>query len=226
MSVEPKPAGTVVLVRDAPRGLELLLLQRAGRDQGMARGVWVFPGGQIEPGDRSSGSLEEAARRAAVREAAEEAGLELDPARLVPISRWITPEVSPRRFDAWFFLASVDAGAQVRVDGAEICAHRWVDVPSALAAHHGGEIRLAPPTFVTVSWLAEHTDAAAALERFGAEPLQTFVSRICTLPGGGACILYAGDAGYEAGDPERPGARHRLWTLPGGWRYERTSSDR
>jgi hypothetical protein len=35
-------------------------------------------------------------------------------------------------------------------------------------------------------------------------------------------MLYPGDAGYDAGDPEAPGARHRLWALAGSWRYERS----
>jgi hypothetical protein len=36
-------------------------------------------------------------------------------------------------------------------------------------------------------------------------------------------MLYPGDAGYEAGDVERPGPRHRLWSLPAGYRYERST---
>jgi hypothetical protein len=38
---------------------------------------------------------------------------------------------------------------------------------------------------------------------------------------GEPCILYPGDAGYEAGDPARPGPRHRLWMQKERWRYER-----
>jgi len=32
--------------------------------------------------------------------------------------------------------------------------------------------------------------------------------------------LWHGDAGYENGDVERPGPRHRLWMLRDGWRFE------
>jgi hypothetical protein len=35
-------------------------------------------------------------------------------------------------------------------------------------------------------------------------------------------MLYPGDAGYEANDPARAGARHRILALPSGWRYERS----
>jgi hypothetical protein len=34
--------------------------------------------------------------------------------------------------------------------------------------------------------------------------------------------MWDGDAGYEDGDPERPGPRHRLWLDAAGWRFERS----
>jgi 8-oxo-dGTP pyrophosphatase MutT (NUDIX family) len=50
--VIPQPAATVTLVRDAPRGLEVLMLQRS-LDLAFMPGVHVFPGGALEPGDDS-----------------------------------------------------------------------------------------------------------------------------------------------------------------------------
>jgi hypothetical protein len=32
--------------------------------------------------------------------------------------------------------------------------------------------------------------------------------------------VYAEDSAYADLALERPGRRHRLWALPGGWRYE------
>lgn len=226
MSDAPKPSGTVVVVRDASDGLELLLLQRAPRKDGKP-GPWVFPGGKVDPADRpgADAAPAEIARRAAVRETEEEAGLRLAPDSLVYISRWVTPAVAPRRFDTWFFLAPVAAGAaggDVRVDGEEIHAHRWLAPRDALTYHHEGSVRLAPPTFVTVSWLVEHATAEAALRTLGANPPPPFHPRICKTEGG-PCILYPGDAGYDADDPQRAGARHRLWMLAEGWRYERVA---
>ena len=114
----PHPSGTVVVLRDAP-GLELLLLQRSARDG--QPGLWVFPGGKVDAGDQRSGAdPADDARRAAVRETAEEAGLALEAETLAEISRWVTPEIAPRRFDTWFFAAIAPADAAVRVDGAEI----------------------------------------------------------------------------------------------------------
>jgi len=220
MTGAPKPSATVVVVRDAPTGLELLLLQRSPRKDGKP-GPWVFPGGKIEPQDhRESGDDLAIARRAAVRETHEEAGLALPSTELVPISRWITPDIAPRRFDTWFFLGAAQPDHAVRVDGGEICDHRWLPPQQALEAHVAREVRLAPPTFVTVTWLTQYSHARAAITELGAEPLLTFRPKIFPIEGG-ACILYPGDAGYDADDPELLGARHRLWSLGGEYRYER-----
>ncbi len=218
MSEEPKPAATVVVIRDASERLEVLLLER-----NVGEGAWVFPGGRIEQVDHAlaSDDLDQAARDAAVREAREEAALELSREALVPISRWITPKVSPRRYDTWFFLCSVERDIEVRVDGSEIRSHRWLEAPDALAAHHRGEMPLAPPTFVTVSWLAEHARAADAIQELSRAPYLTFRPRIHRTAEG-ACILYPEDAGYEANEMELPGPRHRLWMRRQGWSYERS----
>ena len=48
--VKPFPAATVTLVRDAPGGLEVLLLERSQSLKFMP-GAFVFPGGALDPGD-------------------------------------------------------------------------------------------------------------------------------------------------------------------------------
>lgn len=88
----PRPSATLAVVRDAPGGLEVLLLQRSERGDENS-GAWVFPGGMVEPGDMAAGAFShgladaEASARlavpngglafyvAAVRECFEEAGL-------------------------------------------------------------------------------------------------------------------------------------------------------
>jgi 8-oxo-dGTP pyrophosphatase MutT (NUDIX family) len=222
MSSEPRPSATVVVVRDAD-GLEVLLMER-----NRGRGAWVFPGGKLDAADGplDSGAWEASARRAAVREAREEAALSLDAGDLVPISRWITPDLAPKRFDTLFFAACVGSDVDVRPDGGEMRSHRWWSPGDALAAHHRDEIQLAPPTFVTISWLLDHSRSRDALESLGAAELITFRPHICKTSAGQTCILYPGDAGYESFEPEREGSIHRLWMVSEGWRYERTGADR
>ncbi len=50
--VEPKPAATVILLRDGDRGLEVLMLRKAPGKH-FAAGAWVFPGGKVEASDVS-----------------------------------------------------------------------------------------------------------------------------------------------------------------------------
>ena len=49
----PRPAATLVIVRDAANGLEVLLLRRAERGSPES-GSWVFPGGTVDRRDREA----------------------------------------------------------------------------------------------------------------------------------------------------------------------------
>src|SRR3712207_1203169 len=53
--VEPWPAATVILARDAAEGgLEVFMVRRHGRS-GFAASAWVFPGGTVDAADRTLG---------------------------------------------------------------------------------------------------------------------------------------------------------------------------
>jgi 8-oxo-dGTP pyrophosphatase MutT (NUDIX family) len=53
-AVAPKPAATLLLLRDGPEGLEVLMMERPA-SAGFAAGAMVFPGGRIEPTDHLLG---------------------------------------------------------------------------------------------------------------------------------------------------------------------------
>jgi 8-oxo-dGTP pyrophosphatase MutT (NUDIX family) len=209
-------------MRDQPAGYEVLLVQR-NQQLSFHGGAWVFPGGRIDPQDyaNSQNDVLAAAKRAAVREVWEEAGVRVDADDLVLISRWITPEGQPKRFDTWFFAARAE-DEPVCIDGEEIHAHRWLQPALAVEMQARGELVLPPPTFVTLVQLNKAAEVNAMLEFLKAGPIDTYRPRLCLLPGG-ACTLYVGDAGYDANDPDVRGPRHRLWMLESGWRYERTT---
>jgi 8-oxo-dGTP pyrophosphatase MutT (NUDIX family) len=214
----PAPAATVVLLRESGERLEVLFVRRSSK-LAFHGGAWVFPGGRVDPGDEGDDGEEAAARRAAVREAREEAGVDVDPSTLVALSHWTTPPGPPRRFSTWFFVGAAGAG-DVRVDGGEISDHAWHTPDEALAARADGRIELAPPTFVTMFELLPHrriTDALAALK---GRDVPVFEPRVVQVEGG-MCCLYAGDAGFESGDATLTGARHRLVMSTSDWRYER-----
>ncbi len=214
------PAATVVPLRDRQSGLEALLLRRSSR--GSFGGMWVFPGGQVDDDDRDADGDEVAgARRAAVREAREEAGLELEEPSLVPLSFWVPPPEAPRRFATWFFLAAAPSSGDVEVDRSEIREHRWMTPAAAMKAHNAGEIDLAPPTFTTLWWLAQQTSVELALRAAGARAPERFQTHIASASGRGLmATLWEGDAGYDDGDYDRPGPRRRLVMDPGRWRVE------
>lgn len=217
----PQPAASVVLLRDGTAGPEILYLRRSP-DLRFMGGYWVFPGGRIDPGDRRPGGETDelaAARRAAAREALEEAGVAVDPAALHPMCQWTTPASSPIRFATWFFAAAADPAA-VRVDGVEIHDHRWWRPPDALQAHRDQRIQFANPTFALSTRLAEHPTVADALAAVDAWPRERLLGRLHRIDGG-RVALYAEDCAYATGDLDCPGPRHRIWMVDGGWRYER-----
>jgi 8-oxo-dGTP pyrophosphatase MutT (NUDIX family) len=219
---QPVAAATVVLARDQPGGLEVLMLKRDSR--GAFGGMWVFPGGRVDRDDLTTegeGDVIGAARRAAVREAQEEAGLVLDPDGLVPIAHWTPPAEAPRRFNTWFFLASAPPGADVLVDGHEIHDHGWLRPADALARRDEGLIELAPPTWVTLWKLTAAATVEEALAQARASIPRRFETHMARL-GSDPAALFEGDAGYEDHDATRPGPRHRLLMLPEGWRFEYT----
>jgi 8-oxo-dGTP pyrophosphatase MutT (NUDIX family) len=151
----------VIVMRDGPARLELLMVRRTPQARFMA-GHWVFPGGAVDAAD---GEGQPGLRAAAVRELEEEAAVVLAAnAELVPFARWITPAQSPIRFDTWFFLAAAPAGAaDPRVDGVEIVDFRWLTAADALAAAAAGDFELAFPTQKQLELLGSFGSAVEAL---------------------------------------------------------------
>lgn len=206
-----------MLVRDGTGGAEVLYLRR-NRSLSFHGGSWVFPGGRIDPEDERGDGPEPAARRAASREALEEAGLAVDPGSLRYLCHWTTPETSPKRFATWFFIAAAEG--EVAVDGGEIHDHRWLTPAAALAAQRAGEMGLPAPAFVLSTRLAGHTSAAdmiAAAARWSPDRLLPKIYPVS----GGRVALYHQDAGFAGDDLEASGPRHRTWMIESGWRYER-----
>jgi len=186
--------------------------------------MWVFPGGRVDPEDWAGvaeGDLIAASRRASVRETQEEAGLTIDESSLVVFSHWTPPAISIKRFLTWFFIAPAPEG-EVVIDRGEIHDSAWMRPAEALRRRDALEIELAPPTWVTLDNLSRYENVAAALADARSREPETFTTRIGRVEGG-MTAMWHGDAGYEDGDPSRPGARHRLWMMDNGWRYERTT---
>ncbi len=113
------------------------------------------------------------------------------------VSHWITPHLSPKRYDTRFFVTAVPPGQEAEHDEGETIATVWVRPRAALAASAGAEVDLLPPTLANLrnlqsfrttdeamAWAAEVTDVPTVLP-------------IVLIEDGHVLILRPGDAGYE-----------------------------
>ena len=176
---EPRPAASVVLLRRGgkhqDRALEVLLLKRSEEAKFMP-GVWVFPGGAVDPED---GASDAGYRTCAVRELEEEASIALAAEEeLVLFSRWITPEVVSRRFDAWFFLALAPAHTPPKPDGVETVDAGWFEPEKALEAQRAGELVLAFPTITQLESLLPFKTSDEAIAAHRGQPVEPILPKI------------------------------------------------
>lgn len=188
----PDPAATVVALRDGGSGLEVLVVKRNPRGFFGSLVVFPG-GRVDEVDSAISGEsvMSEASHRhAAVRELSEEAGMlltdrgiepapgvkgdefydwvskhdkSLAPERLVLISRWVTPEAAPRRFDTRFYLLACDETPDVAIDTDELVDHRWVSPMTALEKHQAGDWPMWLPTIAHLRWLTKRSSLADAI---------------------------------------------------------------
>ena len=92
-------AATVVVLREGDAGMEVLMLKKNSKIY--FGGMWVFPGGRVDPEDADVDDASEFGRfeRAAIREAHEEAAIDLKqtngPRGIAPQPRGRAPQQRP-----------------------------------------------------------------------------------------------------------------------------------
>ena len=185
-----RAAASLILLRDAVTGPEVLLVQR-NPEQRFMGGAWVFPGGSTHADDGDE-------QRTAVRELREEAGIALaHDHELVRFSRWITPAQVKVRFDTHFFVASAPEGAAPAVDGRECVDWRWLAPATALDLHARDELMLVFPTIKHLEQLAGFSSVADALAAARGWRVLAVEPRVL-VEGGVARVLLPGEPGYDA----------------------------
>lgn len=178
-AVVPRPAATVMLLRDRPAGMEVLLLQRAASTP-FVPGAHVFPGGAVDAADddhddddvvvglsrdeadRILGVAGETGTRT-IADLYREHRLRVPLDQVAYVSNWITPEPSPRRYDARFFAAAMPEAQRAGPDGWEAVDAGWWKPSDALADWQAGRIDLIEPTVVSLQLLCRFPGTADAL---------------------------------------------------------------
>jgi 8-oxo-dGTP pyrophosphatase MutT (NUDIX family) len=202
----PRPAATVLLVRDRDPW-ELLMVHRPGGAD-FAPGAYVFPGGAVHDEDRP---WPDQIAGAAVRETFEETGIllahagqaECDAVRalvsggstfhaallslglkaafgeLVMFARWITPAQLRRRFDTRFYLARMPSDQEVHPQEGEVTDWLWTSPRRALETN---EITLVYATRAILESVVEQTDVVEWAR--GLRDIPTVEPRIVSTNGG------------------------------------------
>ncbi len=215
------PAATVILLRDSDRGVETLMLHRTSKVH--FGGMWVFPGGRIDPEDYpESKDVNIAAQQAAVRETFEETGITIGRDAFAWFAHWTPPAGTPRRYATWFFACILKTDQVIAVDGFEIQNHEWIKPAEALTRHAAGEIDLAPPTWITLHQLALHEPTTALWQVLKDQPVRVYETRIRKDRDDRRIALWAEDAAYAGGEVDQAGPRHRLVLDPNGFIFENT----
>lgn len=90
-------------------------------------------------------------------------GLRLAVDDVVPVDRWVTPEESPVRFDARFYVAPTPPGQTAVADDREVDDARWWGPSHALDAWRADRIQLIEPTVASLELLSEFASVETAV---------------------------------------------------------------
>src|SRR5712664_1651353 len=173
-AAEPRPAASVIIVRDAPPGapepIEVYMVRRQ-RSMKFLGGFYAFPGGKVDPGDAASSVLDgcrglDAARAAAARQALvgqgadfgallAEAGWRCDLRPLRYLSHFVTPRTSPIRFSARFFLCRLPAGQAPRLYTEETSEGFWIHPGDGDRRFRANEMAMAEPAEYGLAYIAQ-----------------------------------------------------------------------
>jgi 8-oxo-dGTP pyrophosphatase MutT (NUDIX family) len=122
-------------------------------------------------------------------------GVRIDLNALTVFARWITPPLTPKRFDTWFYVADAPDDQLAACDGRETVDAEWVEPREVLRLAEAGERKVIFPTRMNVQLLAEASSAQDCIDRAAARPLVTVEPQVQDREGGKVLVLPS-DAGY------------------------------
>lgn len=136
-------------------------------------------------------------QRVGFLEVCERENLMLAVDELYYVGHWITPELSPRRYNTRFFVALAPPGQVASHDDGETIADIWISPSGALALYEAGEIELLPPTVANLQRIEGFDSAAEVIEWARLVTDVQVVLPIVVIEDDRVLILRPGDAGYE-----------------------------
>jgi recombination protein RecT len=197
-----RAAATLLLLRDAADGYEVLMTQRSAKAS-FAPSMYVFPGGVQDADDPCL-------KHTALREAFEEVGIllavgtgdlkraeslnpqlaalgaRLKTEALFTLAHWITDLDMPKRYDVKFYVARAPEGQEAVADNTEQFRPVWVNPRRALASFraNAADFPMIFPTIRTLERLAVYDSADAVLKACEKDaPLWTSLPRAGLLKG-------------------------------------------
>jgi len=131
--------------------------------------------------------------------------LELDCAALAFYAHWITPDIMPKRFDTYFFIASAPEGQAGLHDGHEMVDSIWIRPKDAIADGEAGKREVIFPTRMNLSLIADCENVAQAMAQAQARRVVTVLPKL-DQSGDEPVLRIPKEAGYPV-DFERIGNR-------------------
>lgn len=122
--------------------------------------------------------------------------LQFDVDRLRPISRWITPQGMPRRFDTVFFVARIPAQQTPLHDAVETSAGEWISPPDALERSARGSFPLVFATEKHLERLSRFPTVDDLLQSVTPADLEPVTPKVLHTDAGPTFLL-PGDDGYD-----------------------------
>src|SRR3984957_7922947 len=127
----------------------------------------------------------------------EELDLYLDLEALTVFAHWITPPLTPRRFDTWFYVARAPEEQLAVGDGSETVDAEWISPHEALRLGEAGQRTVIFPTRMNLKLLGEAKSAEDAVVRARAREVVTVLPQI-TERDGERVLVIPPNAGYGA----------------------------
>ena len=122
---------------------------------------------------------------------------------LVPFAHWVTPDMMPKRFDTWFYLAVAPSDHLAVHDGTESVDSIWISPENALTGEKEGTYTIIFPTRLNIELLGESSTVSDAISAARAHDIKT-VLPWTEAREDGTYLCIPRDAGYALSEEKMP----------------------